>query len=514
MNLADLNLGAALPGVTLALGAAILLLIDVFLPKDRKDITAVLALAGLVVAALLTIPGLSAPRQMAFGGMFIADSFTALVNLVSLATAFISILAGYNYLDRTKMHRGEYYALLLFSTSGAMFMGASGDLVLLFVALELLSIPLYIMAGFRRNDTRSEESAMKYFLLGAFATGFLVYGIALMYGATGTTNLPLIFQRLQAEQLSSTFLLLLGAGLLLVGLGFKVAVVPFHMWTPDVYQGSPTPVTAFMSVAAKVGGFAALLRVLTIAIPTFVFVNLTFEPGTTTVIHAAWQDAVAIIAGLTVILGNFVAVQQKDIKRMLAYSSIAHAGYIMMAVAAAGSFQIAIDAGGNRTVSLAIAQSALQGAVIYLLAYAFTNIGAFSVAIAVEKDDATGTLIDDFSGLGRQKPLLGLAMSVFMFSLIGIPLTGGFTGKWFVFSSVVNGDLILLALIGFLTSIISAYYYLRVIVKMWFENGEADATLPRPLLSAVMVCAVGVLILGILPFFISLAQTVTTVAMQ
>jgi NADH-quinone oxidoreductase subunit N len=513
MNLADLNLGAALPGITLAIGASILLLIDVFLPKDRKDITAWLAIAGIAFSALTTIPNFG-DRQMAFGGMFIADPFTALINLTALVTAFISILAAYDYLSRTNIHRGEYYPLLLFSTAGAMFMGASGDLVLVFVALELLSIPLYIMAGFRRPEPRSEESAMKYFLLGAFATGFLVYGIALMYGATGSTNLQVIFQRLSTGELASEFLLLLGAGLVLVGLGFKVAVVPFHMWTPDVYQGSPTPVTAFMSVAAKVGGFAALLRVLTIAVPTFVFADLKLEPGSTVVIHAAWQDAVAIMAGLTVILGNFVAVQQKDIKRRLAYSSIAHAGYIMMAVAAAGSFQITVDAAGNQAVSLAIAQGALQGAVIYLLAYAFTNVGAFAVAIAVEKDDATGTLIDDFSGLGRQKPLLALGMSVFMFSLIGIPLTGGFTGKWFVFYSAVNGELTLLALIGFLTSIISAYYYLRVIVKMWFENGEADAKLPFPLLGAVGVCALGVMLLGILPFLINVAQTVTTVAMR
>jgi NADH-quinone oxidoreductase subunit N len=384
--------------------------------------------------------------------------------------------------------------------------------VVVFVALELLSIPLYIMAGFRRNDLRSEESAMKYFLLGAFATGFLVYGIALVYGATGTTNLHAIFSRVAATELSSPFLLLMGGGLVLVGLGFKVAAVPFHMWTPDVYQGAPTPVTAFMSVAAKVGGFAALLRVLAIAVPTFVLVVPDVGPGQTVLVRAAWQDTVALMAGATMLLGNFVAIVQRDIKRLLAYSSIAHAGYILMAVAAAGTFQVTVGADGSRTVGLTIAQEAIQGALIYLFAYAFTNIGAFSVAIAVEKNDGTGTNLDDLAGLGRLRPGLAGAMTIFMLSLIGIPLTGGFIGKWFVFRSSLNADLGLLAVIGVLTSLVSAYYYLRIIVKVWLEAGEADAKPGFSLSSAVLVCAVGTVAIGILPTVVNLAQTVTTVA--
>ncbi|MFN8421184.1 MAG: NADH-quinone oxidoreductase subunit N [Anaerolineae bacterium] len=514
MNLSDLNYAAALPALSLALGATVLLFLDVFIPKNRKDITAWLAIIGVVVSAILTLSDFG-KSDSAFNGMYVQDSFTALVNLTALITAFLSILAAYSYLKRTNTERGEYYPLLLFSTAGAMFMGSSGDLVMVFVALELLSIPLYVLAGFRRPDPKSEESAMKYFLLGAFATGFLVYGIALMYGATGTTNLHDIFAKVSAGELTSSFLLLLGSGLLLVGLGFKVAAVPFHMWTPDVYQGAPTPVTAFMSVAAKVGGFAALLRVLTIAVPSLVVTGLQSQPGQTVVLHAAWQDAVAVMAGLTVILGNFVAIQQRDIKRLLAYSSIAQGGYILMAVAAAGSFVISWDATGNQTVSFQIAQSALQGAVIYLMAYAFTNIGAFTVAIAVEKDDGTGTLLDDFSGLGKSRPLLALGMSIFMLSLTGIPLTGGFTGKWFVFYSAVSGQLTVLALLGVLTSVISAYYYLRVIVKMWFETGEADAKdFSFALRSAVVICVIGVLILGTVPFLINAAQSVTAVALR
>ncbi|MCC7452232.1 MAG: NADH-quinone oxidoreductase subunit N, partial [Anaerolineae bacterium] len=405
MNTQDLNVWATIPAISLAFGACALFLIDVFVPKERKSITAGLALAGVVISLILSLVSFGI-RANAFNGMFLADPFTALVNVVTLTATAISILAAYDYLKRANIERGEYYPLLLIIASGAMFMGAAGDLIVVFVGLELLSIPLYILAGFRRPDVRSEESAMKYFLLGAFATGFLVYGIALVFGATGTTNLQAIFQRVASGELTSAFLLLTGAALILVALGFKVAAVPFHMWTPDVYQGAPTPVTAFMSVVAKVGGFGALLRVLAIAVPTLTIGAVNVNPGQTVMLHAAWQDTVAILAALTMILGNVVAITQRDIKRLLAYSSIANAGYVLMAVAAAGSFVVTADGAGNRTVSLQIAEQSIQGALIYLLAYAFTNIGAFAVVIAVERDDATGTTLDDFAGLSRTRPLL------------------------------------------------------------------------------------------------------------
>jgi NADH-quinone oxidoreductase subunit N len=296
-----------------------------------------------------------------------------------------------------------------------------------------------------------------------------------------------------------------------VALGFKVAAVPFHMWTPDVYQGAPTPVTAFMSVGAKIGGFGALLRILVFAIPMLVLGKV--DSGAT--IHAAWQDTVTILAALTMILGNFVAIMQRDIKRLLAYSSIAHAGYILMAVAAAGTVQVAP---GTSTLTLAnqtLQNSAVQGVFIYLLAYLFTNIGAFAVAIAVERDDATGTLLDDFAGLGSRHPMLAGAMTLFMLSLTGIPLTAGFTAKWFVFLPTVDAGLSLLALIGVLTSIISAYYYLRVIVKIWLEPGPGEARAHFPLASAIVLCAAGTIILGILPFVATrIVESVTTVAMK
>jgi len=324
---------------------------------------------------------------------------------------------------------------------------------------------------------------MKYFILGAFASAFFVFGSALLYGATGTTSLPGIFTA--AEAISSTggssaFLLLMGAGLLLVALGFKVAVVPFHMWTPDVYEGAPTPVTAFMSVGAKAGGFAALLRIMLVGLPTFVI-----SDGQTA---AAWQQTFWIIAALTLILGNVVAIAQTNIKRMLAYSSIAHAGYVMMAVAAAGT--------------AGVANQAAQAAVLYLLAYMFTNLGAFGVALAIEKNDGTGTNLDNFVGLAKSRPTLALMMAVFMLSLTGIPLTSGFIGKWFVFSATMNAGLVPLAIIGVITSVVSAFYYVRVIVNMYLRDGEGDpAEGATPYVNwAIYAAFAGTLIMGILPF--------------
>jgi NADH-quinone oxidoreductase subunit N len=510
MNVPDFNLGGAAPALLLAIGACVLLVADLFF--KRREQTAWSAIVLLGIAFVLSLGGIG-QTQTAFGGMYIADSFTALINITAIVTAFLSIIGAFDYMNRTNMQRGEFYPLLLMTTAGAMFMGASGDLLVVFVALELLSIPLYIMAGMRRNDARSEESAMKYFLLGSFATGFLVYGIALMYGATGTTNLGAILEAVSQAELSSAIMLLLGAGLVLVGLGFKVAAVPFHIWTPDVYQGAPTPVTAYMSVAAKVGGFAALLRVLAIAMPIFTLNGVQVIPNETVLGNAVWQDTVSVMAALTMILGNFVAITQKDIKRLLAYSSIAHAGYILMAVAAVGTFQVAFDAAGNPTYSLSIGQEAIQGAIIYLLAYAFTNIGAFAVVIAMERNDGTGTAISDLAGLGRMRPPLAIAMTIYMLSLTGIPLTGGFVGKFFVFQSALNANLGALALIGVLTSVVSAYYYLRVIVTIWLEAGEADvADYKFPLSSTIALTAVGTVLLGILPLAVNLAGTVTNFA--
>jgi NADH-quinone oxidoreductase subunit N len=493
-SLESLNLGAALPAVSLTFGVCVLLLVDLLLvPKDRKEITAWLAVAGVIVSFIVNLFTFNTHTE-AFLGMFVADSFTGFMNIIILLTAFLGILLSKDYLKRAGIERGEYYTLMLMSAAGMMFMASANDLVVVFIALELLSIPLYILAAFRVPDVKSEESGMKYFILGAFSSAFFVYGAALVYGAAGTTSLPGIFGAVGTIVQtggSAAFLLLAGAGLILVGLGFKVAVVPFHMWTPDVYEGAPTPVTAFMSVGAKAGGFAALLRIMAISLPAF-----TLADGQP---YAAWQQTFWIIAALTLILGNLVAVAQSNIKRMLAYSSIAHAGYILMAVAAAGT--------------TGLTNEATRAALIYLLAYMFTNLGAFGVALAVERDDGSGTNLEDFVGLAKSRPGLALMMAIFMLSLTGIPLTGGFIGKWFVFKATLDAGLVALAIIGVLTSVVSAFYYVRVIVNMYLRDGEAETPGESRMVNwAVYVAGAGTLIMGIFPFLVTGLSDLVTVA--
>lgn len=495
-SISELNMAATLPVMSLVIGTCVLLVFDLFVPRERKQITAWLAVAGIVVSLVISLLSLGdvidfGSDDEIFFGLFIADKFTDTVNVIALITALLGVMVAYDYLERTGLQRGEYYSLLLFTTAGVMLMGSAGDLTVVFVALELLSIPLYILAAFRRSQEASEESGMKYFLLGAFASSFLVYGIALIYGATGTTNLREIWQAvdgLMANDASAKFLLLVGSGLVLVGLGFKVSAVPFHMWTPDVYQGAPTSAVAFMSSAAKIGGFAGLVRVLAAGMPNFVL-----DGGD----PAAWQDTVWLVAVLTMILGNVVAIAQIDLKRLLAYSTIAHAGYILLGVAAAGTAGLADDAA--------------RSVVIYLMAYMFTNVGAFSIIIALERNDSTNTGLESVRGLSRSQPLLAAAMTVFMLSLTGIPLTAGFIGKWFVFEAAISADLIFAAVVGVVTSAISAYYYLRVVWMMYFEEGDSRATsTPPALLWAIGITAVGTLVLGIVPYLLSdMAREIT-----
>lgn len=481
-SIADLNLTVTFPAVFLALFTMVVLIVDLFIPKDRKIRTAHLTLGGLVVAFVWNVLVFDS-NQTALGGMYIADSFSGFINFIALTAAIITCFLSVDYLKRTGIEQGEFYSLLLFSTAGVMFMGAASDLIVVFIALEILSIPLYVMAAMRYRDAKSEESGLKYFILGAFASAFFLYGAALVYGATGTTSLPEIFASVEAivaTDSGARLYLVLGAALIFVGLGFKVAVVPFHMWTPDVYEGAPTPVTAFMSVAAKAGGFAALLRLMVIALP-----ELTANIGDTI---AIWQTTIAIVAAATMILGNFVAIVQTNVKRMLAYSSIAHAGYILMGVAAVGT--------------IGVAEEATRAALIYMLAYTFTNLGAFAVVMALEKDDGSGTQIADFKGLSRSRPLLAVMMAFFMLSLTGVPTTAGFIGKFLLFGAALEAGLVLLTIIGVLTSVVSAYYYVRIIVNMYLEDGEGDPAegATQYLNYATYAAFAGTLIIGLFPF--------------
>ena len=487
--LAESNLASTLPGTLLVFWTLLLVLVDLFLGEERQRWTPILACVGLGIsfAANLAVYAPAAENQIALYGMFIADAFTGFLNVVILAATLIAILMSWDYLNRADIHRGEYYILALLSSSGAMFMIGANDLIVIFVALELLSIPLYILAAFRsiKNDgtdlaLKSEESGMKYFILGAFSSAFLVFGAALVYGATGTTNIPQIFSLvggIAGTTSTAAFYLLIGAALLFVGLGFKVAVAPFHMWTPDVYEGAPTPVTAYMSVTAKVGGFAAMLRLLVTGFAALVLVD--GDP-------AAWQATLSLVAALTLVIGNFVAIAQRNLKRMLAYSSIAHAGYILIAVAAAGT--------------TGVADAATQGALVYMLAYMFTNLGAFAVVMAIEHVDGSGGNIDDITGLARTRPLMAMAMTIFMLSLTGIPLTAGFVGKFMIFASAVQAGLFGLAVIGVLTSVVSAFYYMRVVVNMYLRDssGELLPALETPSLRwAINIALAGTLVFGI-----------------
>ncbi len=473
---AELNITAIYPVLALIIWATLLLVADLFI--RRKLLTALVALGGVLISggllAMQQTSALNLAHGSALNGMIVVDTFALAMQGIFLIAAFIGILIAVEYLPKHRLERGEYYALLLYATAGMMLMALAADLIMVFLALELLSIPLYVLTGLARPRLESEEAAMKYFLLGAFASGFMVYGIALTYGGTGTTSLGGIVAALEGGA-ASLPLVLIGMGLIVVGLGFKVAAVPFHMWTPDVYQGAPTPVTAYMSVGAKAGGFAALLRVLLLAFPT---------------IAVEWGAVIMIVAALTLILGNIVAISQREIKRMLAYSSIAHAGYILIAVAAAQNPEVA--------------PYATSAALFYLLTYAFTNLGAFGVVTAIEHPDGSGTLIEDFAGLSKTHPLLALCMALFMLSLTGMPISAGLVGKFFVFRAAIlaaagNGWMIALAIIGVLTSVISAFYYLRVVLMMYFREGEGQASLPPALGTAVFFTALATFVLGIVP---------------
>jgi NADH-quinone oxidoreductase subunit N len=406
--------------------------------------------------------------------MAISDGYSLVLNLIFITTAFLSVLIALSYLDEKGLHRGEYYTLLLFSTTGMMLMGAATDLIVIFMGLEIMSIALYILAAFNWRQLSSGEAGMKYFVLGAFASAFFLYGAALLYGATGSTNLPAIGEWFTAERGNlNDPMALVGLGLLLIGFGFKVAAVPFQWWTPDVYHGAPTSVTAFMSVGAKAAGFAALIRVLMVSFGG----AFTLD----------WQTAVAVLAFITMTIGNMAALVQKDLKRMLAYSSIAHAGYILVGVVPG-------------------TMDGVKAVLFYLMSYAFTNIGAFAVITVLERRDEIGSNLTDYAGLGARKPLLALAMALFMFSLTGIPPFVGFWAKLYVFRAAVEANFSWLAVAGMVNSAISAFYYLAVVVQMYMRPASTEAqaeavplNLKGPVTITLAVSAIVTVVLGVWP---------------
>jgi len=451
--MAALNWTIALPEIVLALCAMAILMIGVFLRRNAWSTSAMLSLLALVVTAVLVLAG-EGGRATGFSGLFVVDAFAVFAKVLVLAAAGLSLFLALDWHRREGLARFEYPVLVLFAALGMMMMVSANDLMSLYVGLELASLSLYVTAAFARDDLRSTEAGLKYFTLGALASGLLLYGASLAYGYAGTTRFDGIAEALQAGPPSMG--LIVGLSFIAAGLAFKVSAVPFHMWTPDVYEGAPTPVTALFSVAPKAAAIALFLRVM--AGP--------FAPAL-----AQWQQIIVLISIASMLVGAFAAIAQSNIKRLMAYSSIGHVGYALIGLAAGD-------------------EAGIRGVLVYTAIYVVMNLGAFGCIVALRRDGVARERVEDFAGLARSAPLLALAMAVFMFSMAGIPPLAGFFGKLYVFVAAVNAGLWPLAVIGVLASVVSAFYYLRIVKVMYFDASEG-AVDPRPLALSLVVAATG-----------------------
>ena len=459
---------ALVPLLVIVFVALLVMILEVFIKKDNKDYLAYISLVFLVLCAFVCILFWNQAYSY-FNENLILDNFSLFfIFILVIATGFV-ILLSMKYIALLDANYGEYYALLLLALSGVVIMISSLDLLVIILGLEVLSISSYALAGLRRTDEKSSEAAVKYFLLGSFATAFLIYGLALLYGTSHTTDIPTIIQYF-SSQADLSLMALIGLGLIVIGFGFKIAVVPFHMWTPDVYQGAPTPITAFFSVVPKAVGFAILARIF------FPYWKTALDPQA-----IFWL--LCVISVLTMVIGNLVALRQTNVKRILAYSSIAHAGYLLVAILARDSSSL----------------------VFYLTVYLFMNIGAFAAVIALSKKGKEYLELQDYAGVGFKYPWIGVTLSVFLISLAGFPPTGGFLAKFYVFSSAVKQGLVPLVIIGVLASLVSVFYYLRIIVYMYMREPaeEIDIAVENPALFLVLfLCLYGVLQLGLFPRYI------------
>lgn len=464
----NVNMAAIMPSLVLCCFGMVLLMINVFMPRGKTAPAAWIGILGLVVTGIVSLSGWNNP-QFGFAGHVALDNFATFFNFTFLIAAGLTILMSDEYLHREGYPIGEFYPLILFATAGAMWMASGTDLMTIFLGLEVMSVALYVLAGMFRNQVRSNEAGMKYFLLGAFSTGFLLYGIALLYGVAGTTNVADIGLYLSAHgKMLANPMTIAGMLLLSIGFLFKIAIVPFHNWTPDVYQGAPTPVTAFMSAGPKAAAFAALMRVFILGLAG---------------LQNEWASLLWVLAVLTMTVGNITAIYQTNLKRMLAYSSIAHAGYALVGLVAANAIGI-------------------SGVLFYMLAYTFMNLGAFAVLILAGKKGEENLTLEGFSGFGFKRPFLGVAMVIFLLAMMGIPPTAGFAGKFYIFAGAVKSGYIWLAVIGVLNSAVSLYFYLRLIVYMYFKDPTEDygwVTMHTGAVISIVIALVGVLYLGILP---------------
>jgi NADH-quinone oxidoreductase subunit N len=458
---------AILPLLIVTGTAVVTLFADLWMKEPDRDALGWIGLAGLLATAVAAV-SLWSTKLIAFSGAVALDRYGLFFTLLFCLASGLTLLMSMSYLETTDIRTGDYYTLVLFSTAGMVLMATATDLILIFLGLEVMSIAVYALSGIWRGQLRSNEAALKYFLLGAFATGFLLFGIALLYGATGSTTLAPIAAGILKPGAHEKTLILAGTGLLLVGFGFKVAAAPFHVWTPDVYEGAPTTVTALMAVGVKAAAFAAFARVFMHSL---------------TVLSADWSSVLWVLAALTMTVGNVTALLQQNIKRMLAYSSIAHAGYLLVGMVAGG------EAGGTAVL-------------FYLVGYTVMTLGAFAVVTAIGRRGEPNENLDDYVGVGFRHPFLGLAMIVFMLSLAGIPPLVGFVGKFYIFSAAVQSGYIALTVIGVLNSVISVYYYVGVLVRMYMTEGtlEIPVLSSRPyLVAALVVTIAGTILLGLFP---------------
>jgi NADH-quinone oxidoreductase subunit N len=473
---------ASLPGdlastislLVVALASLGLVVFDAF--NNRHAATPWIAGLALLAGFVFEVMHISGPEELVYYNMMRAGGAASFVNALVLGSGVLTVILSVPYLKKIGHNVGEVYAMILFATVGMLVLGSANNLVTVFVGLETMSICLYILTGFVRSGSGSSESAFKYFLLGAFSTGFFLYGIALLYGATGTMEISAMRAAVEG---GGSVLFWAGVALLLVGFLFKVSAAPFHMWTPDVYQGAPTTITGFMSTASKAAAFAALILILHVALPA-----------------ERWSGVLAIFAVITMVLGNVIALSQSNIKRMLAYSSIAHAGYVLVGLASGST-------------------AGYSGALFYLMVYTIMNIGAFGVVALLEWDGKEGSeqTLDSLAGIGHKKPILGWTMAVFMFSLAGFPPLAGFLGKWAVFAPAIDAGLVWLAVIGVLTSAVSAYYYLRVLVVFFMKPEDAQSgahettfAIPRSSAAVLILCVVLLFLFGVSTSMIDLTQ--------
>lgn len=453
------------PVLTLSVFAMIVLIMDLYTGKIKTGLV-VVSLTGLLLTAISSLAKFNLPVQ-SFNQSYVVDHLSVFFTFIFTISSALAILLSVDYNKRVGIKVGEYYSLILFCTVGMIVLASATDLIMIFLGIEIVSICLYVLAGINRNSPRSSEASLKYFLLGAFATGFLLYGMTLIYGATGTTKLYKIAQILHDGGEASQPLMLMGISLLVIGMGFKVAAAPFHMWAPDVYEGAPTPITAFMAVGPKAAAFAAIFRVFVEAVPD---------------LSSHWTLILSIVAVLSMFIGNLGAIVQTNIKRLLAYSSVAHVGYILIAIIAKNS----------------LGSSAL---LFYMLSYTFTIFGAFGIVILLGRKGEENLELENYSGLGFKHPVLALCMTIFLLSLGGLPPLAGFVAKFYVFSAALEEGLVTLVILAVLNSAISFYYYLKVTVYMYMREPEKEfnITLSPMTVLVVTIAVIGTLQLGLFP---------------